>query len=107
MRDEGRSVVAVFAHPQLGADPIADDDPELLAFVTGGQSESVMCAYLANSDADLLRIVEELINVLINQDLVLLTDFPEGAQRKLMRRQAIRSKLQSFLPCPPAGSQSG
>ena len=96
MRDESRSVVAVFAHPQPGADPIADDDPELLAFVTGGQSESAMRAYLANSDAELLRIVEDLINVLIDQNLVLLTDFPEGAQRKLMRRQAIRSKLQSF-----------
>lgn len=96
IRDEGRSVVAVLAYPQPGVEPIADDDPELLAFVTGGQPESAMRAYLANSDADLLRIVEDLVNVLIDQNLVLLTDFPEGAQRKLMRRQAIRSKLQSF-----------
>ena len=53
-------------------------------------------AYLANSEADLLRIVEDLINVLIDQNLILLTDFPEGAQRKLMRRQGIRQKLQTF-----------
>jgi hypothetical protein len=34
--------------------------------------------------------------VLIDQNLILLTDFPGRAQRKLMRRQSIRQKLQTF-----------
>ena len=96
LRNENRNIVAIFADAQHDAEPIADDDPELLSFVTGGQSETAMRAYLANSEADMLRIVEDLINVLIDQNLILLTDFPEGAQRKLMRRQGIRQKLQTF-----------
>jgi hypothetical protein len=32
---------------------------------------------------------------LIENNLILLTDFPDHAQRKLMRRQGIRGKLQS------------
>jgi len=40
-----------------------------------------MRAYLAASDSALLRVVEDLIGVLIDRNLVLLTDFPEGAQR--------------------------
>jgi hypothetical protein len=44
----------------------------------------------------LLRIIEDVVNVMIENNLVLLTDFPEGAQVKLMRRQSIREKLQIF-----------
>ena len=96
VRDENGNIITVFAEPHDDADPIASDDPELLAFVTGGESESAMRAYLAGSDADLLRIVEDLVSVLIDQNLILLTDFPAGAQRKLLRRQGIRQKLQAF-----------
>lgn len=55
-----------------------------------------MRALLANSDEDLIRILEDLISVLIDQNIVLLTDFPKGAQRKLLRRQGIRQKLQAM-----------
>jgi len=34
--------------------------------------------------------------VLIDRNLILLTDFPEGARAKLLKRQAIREKLQNF-----------
>ncbi len=74
---------------------INEDDPELVAFVTGGKTDESMRAYLQESEGDLLQILEDLINVLIENNLVLLTDFPNHAQRKLMRRQGIRSKLQS------------
>ena len=72
-----------------------EDDPELVAFVTGGKTDEALRSYLQESEGDLLRILEDLINVLIENNLVLLTDFPDHAQRKLMRRQGIRQKLQS------------
>jgi hypothetical protein len=34
--------------------------------------------------------------VLIDRNVVQLTDFPRGAQKKLLRRATIRDKLQSF-----------
>ena len=95
IRDQAGAIIAVYADPQRGTHPLSIDDPELLAFATGGDSETQLRAYLANSDADLLRIVEDLINVLIDQNVVLLTDFPEYAQKKLLRRQSVRDKLQS------------
>ncbi len=55
LRDEHRNISAIFFDARHDAEPIADDDPELLFFVTGGQSEAAMRAYIANSDADLLR----------------------------------------------------
>jgi len=95
VRDENDEILAIYAEPQPGTEPIPIDDPELLAFASGADSEQAMRSYLANSDDDLLRIVEELITVLIDQNVVLLTDFPAGAQRKLLRPQSIREKLQT------------
>jgi hypothetical protein len=46
-----------------------------------------------DSDADLLRILEDLINVLVDNNVILLTDFPEAVQHKLMNRQKVRDKL--------------
>ena len=97
-RDENGYIFAVFAEPSAGfaEEPMATDDPVLAAFMSGVASEEAMRSYLAASDSDLLRILEDLINVLIDNNLILLTDFPEAAQAKLMHRQAVRAKLQSF-----------
>ena len=71
-------------------------DPELLAFVTEGGAEPALRAYLATSDAELLRVLEDLVNVLVDRNCILLTDFPEVAQTKLMQRKAVRKKLQNY-----------
>lgn len=97
MRDDMGEIAAVFARPQHnGEEPIAMEDSELLAFVVGGDLQAALRSYLAGTDADLLRIVEDLDNVLIDRNLILVTNFPEGARRKLLKRTAIRAKLQNF-----------
>lgn len=95
-RDGEGKIVAIFDRPHPAApESLDENDPELIAFVTGGRSETAMREYLQTSDSDLLRIVEDLISVLIDNNVILLTDFPEHAQQKLMRRQNIRDKLHS------------
>jgi hypothetical protein len=95
-RDTEGKIVAIFDRPHPAAPEYLDEnDPELIAFVTGGRSEEAMREYLQSSDSDLLRIIEDLISVLIENNVILLTDFPDHAQQKLMRRQNIREKLQS------------
>ncbi|MDZ4098846.1 MAG: hypothetical protein U1E13_09105 [Methylophilaceae bacterium] len=44
------------------------------------------------SDIRLARVLEDLINVLINRDVIRFTDLPEAARRRLLERQALRSK---------------
>ncbi len=93
-RDTGGSIVAVFDRPHAAApEQVREEDPELIAFVTGGKGEEIMRQSLLDSDADLLRILEDLINVLVDNNVILLTDFPEAVQRKLMNRQRVRDKL--------------
>ena len=103
-RDAQGQIVAIFDRPhQAAPEAVNENDPELLAFVTGTASEEALRQHLQNSEADLLRILEDLINVLIDNNLILLTDFPPGAQRKLMLRQGIRDKLRSGGGGPGGG----
>jgi TctA family transporter len=95
-RDAKAVIVAVFDRPHAAApEAMKESDPEMLAFVTGMGSEEALRQHLATSENDLLRILEDLINVLIDNNVMLLTDLPPGAQRKLMQRQSIRDKLRA------------
>ncbi len=96
-RDDYGEITKVLSEPEGAAmEEIDKEDPELIAFVTEGGAEPALRAYLASSDAELLRVLEDLVNVLIDRNIVLLTDFPEAAQQKLMHRNAVRRKLQDF-----------
>lgn len=96
-RNENGDIEAVYSEPQaFTEEAVAIDNPELVQFLLGGQGEATLRSHLAASDADLLRVVEDLINVLIEKNLVLMIDFPEAARQKLMHRAAIRKKLEGF-----------
>ena len=96
IRDDEGIITAVFAEPRDDAEAVPAQDPELVAFLAGGDSQLALRSFLASTDSELLRIVEDLINVLIDQNVILLTDFPEPAQAKLLQRQSIRRKLLNY-----------
>lgn len=48
-------------------------------------------------DADFIRVVEDLIDVLIEKGVLRITDLPPGAQRKLTARKHLRGKLRGAL----------
>ena len=97
IRDEYGNIDAAYAYPVDGADEVEEGtDPDLITFAMGSDTDAALRSFLASTDSELLRIVEDVVNVLIENSLVLLTDFPEAAQQKLMRRKTIRDKLQLF-----------
>ena len=65
------------------------------------ESKQVIINALAQSDADLARVTEDLITVLVKKGTILFTDLPEAVQTKLLDREALRNKLEdnkvSFL----------
>lgn len=48
-------------------------------------------------DADFIRVVEDLIDVLIQKGVLRVTDLPAGAQRKLVARKHLRGRLSGAL----------
>lgn len=93
-RDQDGHIVAVSREQQPdGWETLAQDSPELVAFasiLTGGQKE------LITTDLALARVVEDLIDLLIDRHVIHFTDFPEAAQKKLLTRRSLRSSLRSL-----------
>jgi hypothetical protein len=76
---------------------VALDDPELVSYLNGlaggdGTRANVR-AELEASDLEFIRVIEDIITVLIDKRIFMLTDLPAAAQQKLARRYNLRSKL--------------
>jgi hypothetical protein len=62
---------------------------------------------LSQSDASIARVLEDLIDVLINRGVIQFTDLPEAAQNKLMTRRQTRAKLSNSLHLLPEDGDEG
>jgi hypothetical protein len=91
-RDSGGKVVAIYREKGDGAEEyLPPSNPAILGFIRqfGDTDRPDMLA----SDLELIRVFEDLTDLLIGKNVVRLTDFPAPAQEKLMRRKRLRSSL--------------
>ena len=87
-------IVAVHAVQSGQAEErLAADDAELREFIAATSDSANLQNVLLASDLELVRVLEELIAVLIDKRIIMLTDLPQAAQRKLARRYELRSRL--------------
>ena len=92
-KDAAGKILAVYTDPVEGTQEVAPDDPALKDFIqsnipgTDGGNEWMQ------SDLALARVIEDLIEVLIDKKVIMFTDFPEGAQRKLLDRRGLRKEF--------------
>ncbi len=92
------SIEALFAAPCAEADEVvAADDPALQSFIFAGldhdAGRAAALAFLASSDVEMARLIEDLVDILIAKNVIRLSDFSEAARRKLDRRSQARGKL--------------
>ena len=89
-RDENGRIDAVsrYAEPAF-TEHLPTDHPELLAFLSNGGARG----RLASTDLELVRVLEDLIDLLIDRDVIRFTDLPLPAQQKLMERRSMRQSL--------------
>jgi hypothetical protein len=89
-RNAAGAIVAVSATPgPAAAEELPAGHPELLRFVSGGGAR----AELSVSDLELVRVIEDLVGLLIDKQVIMLTELPPAAQRKFARRRDLRGKL--------------
>ena len=74
---------------------VAPDDPALRAFVASlGRGAGEASAHpLVGTDLAMARVLEDLINLLLDQSVIRFTDLPPGAQAKLLERQNTRAAI--------------
>lgn len=84
-------------HREPGADAaefLHDGAPELSAFL-GLATEGETNERFARLDADFVRVLEDVIDALINRNLINITDLPAEAQAKLFSRKSFRERRSS------------
>ncbi len=93
-KDAAGKILAVYTDPVDGGHEVVPDDPALKEFI---QRNIPAAASTGNewmeSDLALARVIEDLIEVLIDKKLIMFTDFPEGAQKKLLERRGLRKEF--------------
>jgi hypothetical protein len=62
---------------------------------------------LSQTDASLARVLEDLIDVLINRSVIQFTDLPEAARAKLFQRRQTRADLTHRLDLLPDEGDHG
>ena len=74
---------------------LPNDHPEVLRYLRGADPQA-MRETLYESDRDMSRVTEDLVDALIARNVINFTDLPQEAQRKLMARQKIRRNLSAL-----------
>ncbi len=92
LNEEGH-ILAVHTEAVDGAVEVAPDDPALKEFIYRNHPEAAKRDELIKSDLALARVMEDLIDVLIEKGVIMFTDFPKGAQKKLLERRGFRKEF--------------
>ena len=89
-RDEQGRISTLSLVSASGLEEIPATSPELLDFMRNAGMEQ---STLQQSDMRLVRVLEDLIDLLIDRDVIRFTDLPLPAQEKLMERRSMRQSL--------------
>lgn len=98
-RDEQGSILALHAAAVDGAAEWKEaDDAEVRQFLGLASTEacttrSDIIDQLSASDLQMVRVLEDLLEVLVANKIILFTDLPTPAQNKLLQRRSARSQL--------------
>ncbi|HNV59803.1 MAG TPA: hypothetical protein PKH72_09120 [Rhodoferax sp.] len=91
-RDGKGAIQSVSRDMQPGSEMLSENDPEILGFFKSSDGPSFDAA-----DADFVRVLEDLIDTLILKNVIHQTDLPAPAQRKLMIRKGLRTRIHGAL----------
>lgn len=95
MRDDQGKIIAVSqVQDEVLHEQLPGSDPELIGFLNSVGDTTVS---LGATDQGFVRVLEDLINVLVEKDVILFADLPEDARKKILDRQRLRSELRSKL----------
>ncbi len=92
--EESGEIVGVFHQPvQEGLEEVDSRDPELSNFLYDVLLDFAIRREWIDSDLSLVRVLEDLVEVLIERGAIMATDLPEMAQEKLRARRGFRKEF--------------
>jgi len=93
-RNKENQIIAIYAEaPSDDAEHLPTSHQDVINFLNINASEEQSLQFLTSSDYELVRVLEDLIELLVNKNVVLFTELPSEAQRKLVQRRRARQNL--------------
>jgi len=98
-RDSNKKIIGIFNEQQEDAqEELHVNNKEIIDFLQSTDYSDYTNHILSQSDSEFIRVLEDLIDVLLDKHIILLTDLPDAAQSKLLKRKKIRQEyIQSIL----------
>jgi hypothetical protein len=95
-RAEDGKIIALHSSPKPNADEKKSImDEEILDFLHTTVSADSRKLLLTLSDMGIIRLLEDLIELLIQKNIILFTELPEQAQGKITERKRFRETIAS------------
>lgn len=93
---EGK-VNAVYLQPQFpGMEKINSQHQDIVDYLRTCEQVEIFNQLLTESDTSITRVIEDLINLLIEKKVINFTELPIHAQNKLQHRQAMRQNREKI-----------
>lgn len=105
IKDEAGKVVGLSLSKTVGAELADTQDPELRAFLELADPSLSASAQLQALDSASIRILEDLIDVLVDRGTLIFTDLPEAAQQRLLERKMLRKMVRREKGLPDADDE--
>lgn len=93
IRNPRGALVSLHREPVPGSEWIDPDTAELRGFIGAEEPAGAAREGFRQLDADLVRVIEDLVDVLITRQVIRVTDLPAEAQEKLFARKSFRERL--------------
>jgi hypothetical protein len=74
--------------------------PDIQLFLGGivpQNRKNVATSELSDSDQNLIRVIEDIVDTLIDKNLIMFTDLPPHAQEKILERKSTRKRMSTPL----------
>lgn len=94
-RNENGDIVAIWKErPDCEHEFVPASAPEISAFLAAiGHVTPESEMFSASADLQMVRVIEDLVNLLVSKRLITLTELPVAVQHKLLEKRAMREHL--------------
>jgi len=88
--EEGEIIQLLDAPSSENSEWLELASPEIVAFLQKPTSASRIKEALSGSDSEMIRVIEDLVDLLMEKQVFIFTELPEAAQSKLNARKKLR-----------------
>ena len=91
--DENNNIIDLRFSKMDGYTETSLFDDEIAKFLHNSKNEDLIKDVLKRLDLEMVRVTEDMVDVMIEKNILLFTDLPEPVQNKLLFKKSLRQLL--------------